>query len=164
MALSACSADNVSPDTAELANTWAYLEVPKSSPRQLVQSFERYCASERGALAERDAALRADGYVPLSRQGRARAYVVDDNRPAIAMSKRMCLVRAKSRTGQTNAFQAYVARAFPGAKPMDPATLGPRIEQAWQVPGDAPRIVATERGADLGWYTYSLILFEAEAA
>ncbi|MEX0339191.1 MAG: hypothetical protein AB3N11_09155 [Arenibacterium sp.] len=164
MALGACSADHVSSEAAELSNTWAFLEVPKSSPTQLVASFARYCANKPDTVETADAALRAAGYVPVSNQRAARAYVVDYNRPAIALSDRMCLVRAKSRTGQTDAFQNYITRAFPAAQPIDPAPLGRRIEQAWRVPGPSPRIIATERGADLGWYTYSLILFQVEAA
>lgn len=162
VSVGACSSSQVGSDRAELANTWLYYEVPKSTPSQLVWSFERYCHNREDSLAENDKRLRADGFVPVSRQEGARAYVVDDNRPAVAVSDRMCIVHAKSRTGQTDAFRSYVARTFPKARPIDPETLGRRIEQAWQLPDS--RILATQRGANLGWYTYSLILFQAEAA
>ncbi|MEX0280238.1 MAG: hypothetical protein AB3N13_03485 [Arenibacterium sp.] len=160
--LSACSAAHVGADDAELVNLWTYYEVPKSTPRQLVQSFDRYCNNRQGSVAADDRRLRADGYVPLSKRKGAQAYVIDNNLPAVAVSEQMCITHAKSRTGQTTAFQSYVARTFPDARALDPDTLGRRIEQAWQISGS--RILATQRGADLGWYTYSLILFQAEGA
>lgn len=160
--ISACSASHVGPDAAELNNIWTYYEVPKSTPRQLVLSFDRYCNNRKSSLAEDDQRLRADGFVPLSQSKGAQSYVADNNLPAVAVSDRMCITHAKSRTGQTDAFQSYVARVFPEAKPLDPTSFGSRIEQAWQVSGS--RILATQRGADLGWYTYSLILYQAEGA
>ncbi|MCV3272189.1 hypothetical protein [Roseobacter sinensis] len=158
--LAACSAEGVSPDTAELRNTWRGNLVPKSSPALMVNAFDRFCTTG----PRDDAALRAAGYVPLpERTPGARAYVIDDSRPAVAVSDTMCLVQAESRTGQTTRFQNYVAATYPGARAIDPEPLGRNIEQAWSIPTDPPAIIATERTVSVGWYRYALILFQPGA-
>ncbi len=160
LALAACSADGVSPDTAELRNMWRGNLVPKSSPALMVRAFDRFCTDG----PRDDATLRAAGYVPLPRRtAGARAYVIDDSRPAVAVSETMCLVQAESRTGQTTRFQNYVAATYPGARAIDPAPLGQNIEQAWSVPTSPPAIIATERTVSVGWYRYALILFQPGA-
>ncbi len=158
--LTACSAQGVSSDTAELRNMWRANLVPKSSPALMVSAFDRFCAQG----PRDDATLRAAGYVPLpERSPGARAYVIDDRRPAVAVSERMCVVQAESRTGQTARFQNYVTATYPGARPIDPAPLGRNIEQAWSLPTDPPSLIATERTVSLGWYRYALIFFRPEA-
>lgn len=158
--LAACSAQGISPDTAELRNMWRSNLVPKSSPALMVSAFDRFCAQG----PRDDATLRAAGYVPLpNRAPGARAYVIDDRRPAVAVSDRMCVVQAESRTGQTARFQNYVTATYPGARPIDPAPLGKSIEQAWSLPTNPPSLIATERTVSLGWYRYALIFFRPGA-
>lgn len=160
MTLAACSAQDVSSDTAELRNMWRGNLVPKSSPASMVLAFDRFCT----AGPRDDAALRAAGYVPLPENtAGTRAYVIDDSRPAVAVSDRMCLVQAESRTGQTARFQNYVAATYPGARAIDPTPLGRNIEQAWEIPTNPPALIATERTVSVGWYRYALILFQQNA-
>lgn len=160
LALAGCSADGVSSDTAELRNMWRGNLVPKSSPALMVNAFDRFCTTG----PRDDAALRAAGYVPLpERTPGARAYVIDDSRPAVAVSDTMCLVQAASRTGQTTRFQNYVTATYPGAREIDPEPLGANIEQAWSLPTNPPALIATERTVSVGWYSYALILFQPEA-
>ncbi|MBW4709686.1 hypothetical protein KX928_18010 [Roseobacter sp. YSTF-M11] len=159
--LTACSAEGVSPDTAELRNMWRANLVPKSSPAVMVSAFDRFCA-----IGPRDdATLRAAGYVPLPQEvPGARAYVIDDRRPAVAVSDSMCVVQAESRTGQTARFRNYIAATYPDARPVDPEPLGRNIEQAWSVASDPPTLIATERTESFGWYRYALILFQPGAS
>lgn len=166
LTLGACSAQNVAPDAAELANISAFKMVPKSSPRQLVLAFDRFCVNRKDTLAAQDDALRAAGYVPVAAapNATARTYVVDSDRPAIAMSERMCVVRARSRTGQTDRFETYIADTFEQARSLPPAAFGRRIEKAWQLNDQPARVIATERSSQLGWYTYSLIHYEAQTS
>ncbi|GFE48831.1 hypothetical protein So717_05840 [Roseobacter cerasinus] len=160
LTLSACTAQGVSSDTAELRNMWRSNLVPKSTPYQMVRTFDRVCTNG----PRDDATLRSAGYVPLTeRAPGARAYVIDNRYPAVAVSDRMCLVLAESRTGQTANFNDYVAKTFPRARAIDPKPLGRDIEQAWQVPTTPPAIIATERTVSVGWYRYALILFQPEA-
>lgn len=158
--LAACSAQGVSSDTAELRNMWRFNLVPKSSPAVMVSAFDRFCTTG----PRDDATLRAAGYVPLpERAAGARAYVINDRRPAVAVSDKMCVVQAESRTGQTTRFQNYVAATYPEARPIDPAPLGKNIEQAWSLPTNPPSLIATERTVSLGWYRYALIHFRPGA-
>ena len=139
---------------------WRGNLVPKSSPALMVRAFDRFCT----VGPQDDATLRAAGYVPLpERTPGARAYVIDDSRPAVAVSNSMCLVQAESRTGQTTRFQNYVAATYPDAQAIDPTQLGRDIEEAWSVPTDPPTIIATERTVSVGWYRYALILYRPEA-
>ncbi|WP_195821735.1 hypothetical protein [Roseobacter sp. MH60115] len=154
--LAACSTQGVSSDTAELRNMWRFNLVPKSAPAVMINAFDRFCT----VGPRDDATLRAAGYVPLpERTPGARAYVIDDRRPAIAVSDKMCVVQAESRTGQTARFQNYVTATYPGARAIDPAPLGKNIEQAWSLPTTPPSLIATERTVSLGWYRYALIHF-----
>ncbi|WP_299968269.1 hypothetical protein [uncultured Roseobacter sp.] len=157
--LAGCAGQNVSADRAELENMWRGFLAPKSTPKQMVTAFDDFCIS--GPRDE--AGLRAAGYVPLpQRVAGARAWVVDDRRPAVALSDRMCVVHAKARTGQTAAFAGYVAETFPTAVATDPAPFGKDIEAVWQVPG--PAIIATERRRDVDFFVYTLIHYRAGAA
>ena len=161
--LAGCSAEGLSPDEAEVANIRKAHIVPKSSPGQLVNAFDRFCVKAPTNAKAREADLRGANYVPYRSKPRkgVQIWVVDSTRPAIGVSDAMCLVRARSRTGQTEKLRRYVAEAFPTAKSIAPQPLGRDIEQAWALPGD--RILATQRTAGLGNHTaYSLILFSHE--
>lgn len=163
--LAACSADGITSDQAELANIAQFHMVPKSSPRQLVSAFDRYCARGPVGVVAADAQLRKAGYVPLPvRHKGTKAYVVDDRRPAVARSARMCMVQAKARTGQTDRFQRYMKKNFPKAVAVDPAPLGRGIDRAWNVPGNPGFLIATQRRVDLDRHIYALILFRAGAS
>lgn len=159
--LASCGPSGLSPaDRAELDNMWRFNQAPKSDPSQMVAAFDRFCVTTPRGSAE--AALRRAGYVPLpEKTSGARGWVVDDSRPAVAVSDKMCVVRAKSRSGQTSRFTDYVARAFPQATPTDPQPLGDAIEAAWRVPG--PALVATERRRDVDFFVYTLIYYTPEA-
>lgn len=165
LSLTACSTGNVSPDTAELRNMWRVNLVPKSEPYQMTQAFDRYCTNGPRDAKASEAKIRAAGYVPLPQEVPGiNAYVIDNERPAVAISSKMCLVQADSRTGQTTRFQNYVAKTYPTARAIDPKALGDDIEQAWSVPSDPPALIATERTESFGWYRYAIILYRPDAA
>lgn len=161
--LAGCSVDGISPDQAEVNNMWEVYKVPKSAPAAFVGTFDRFCTNGVSSRSDLDRSLRAAHYVPLQakpRQG-VRVYVVDDRRPAVAVSDTMCLVQAKSRTGQTDLVRRYVADVFPDARPTDASQLGRDVEQAWVLPDN--RIVATQRTDTTGvWSRYALILFHPD--
>lgn len=155
--LTACSGA-VTSDQAELSNIAPWHMVPKSSPAQLVSAFDTHCVNGPTSLSEADKTLRKAGYVSLpARQRGVRAYMVDDKRPAVARSARMCMVQAEARTGQTDRVNRYVKRKLRGAQPIDPAPLGRSIEQAWRV-SDA-QLIATRRSVDVDRHIYALILY-----
>lgn len=157
--LAGCTAGGLGPDAAELANMYSGNKVPKTAPAVLVQAFDRFCVNAAPTPAAHDAQLRAAGYVPTRKAARngVRLYVVDDRRPAVAVSSRICLVQALARSGQTDAAQRYITGSFPDAEPIGTADLGAHVEQAWAIPG---AILATDRRADTGNHSrYSLILF-----
>lgn len=160
LVLGACGSEDISSDEAEFANIWRANQVPKSPPEIMVRAFNSYCAPA-APRQETDTALRRVGYVPVphDRSAEVTAYVIDDIRPAVAVSDRMCLVQAKARSGQTDRFQRYVSETFPKARALDPAPFGKSIEQAWLVPSTPPAIIATDRVIDIDWYVYSLIYF-----
>ena len=158
--LAGCSAEGLSPDEAEVANIRKAHIVPNSSPGQLVNAFDRFCVEAPTSAKARETALRRANYVPYRSKPRkgVQIWVVDSKRPAIGISDAMCLVRARSRTGQTEKLRRYVAATFPTARPIAPRPFGRDIEQAWALPGD--RILATQRAAGLGNHTsYSLVLY-----
>ena len=145
--LAGCSVDGISPDQAEVNNMWEVHKVPKSAPAAFVRTFDRFCANGAASRSDLDRDLRGANYVPLTAKPRkgVRVYVVDNRRPAVAVSDTMCLVQAKSRTGQTDRVRHYVADNFPNAQPTDASQLGRDVEQAWVLPDN--RIVATQRRA-----------------
>ena len=155
--LAACSTEPVSPDAAEFANAWRSNLVPKSSPSALIGAFDRFCVSRPSNV---DATLRRAGYVPVpgSKRGDARAYIVDDRRPAVAVGDQICMVEAKSRTGQTDRMQGYMRERFPDTRPLSVKSFGMNIEQAWSVGSEA--IVATQRERDVYFYKYRLIFYQ----
>lgn len=157
--LAGCTAGGPGPDAAELANMYSGNKVPKSAPAVMVRAFDRYCVNAAPDRASHDAQLRAAGYVLTAKAVRngVRLYLVDDRRPAVAVSADMCLVQALARSGQTDRVNRYVVGTFPGAKPLGTADLGAFVEQAWAIPGG---ILATERRVDAGNHSrYSIILF-----
>jgi hypothetical protein len=160
LALAACAPAGLSPaDRAELDNMWRVSLVPKSTSGQMVTAFTDFCLD--APRPEIEAVLRRADYVPLpERTAGARGWVVDDRRPAVAVSDSMCVVRARSRSGQTAAFANLVKARFPNARPLDPGDLGADIEAAWQI--SRAGIVATERRRDIDFFIYSLIYYTPE--
>jgi hypothetical protein len=160
LALTACAPAGLSPaDRAELDNMWRASLVPKSTSEQLVSAFADFCLDTPRAQVE--TVLRDADYVPLpERTAGARGWVVDDRRPAVAVSDKMCVVRAKSRSGQTAAFANLVEKRFPNARPLDPEDFGENIEAVWQVSQE--RLVASERQRDIDFFIYSLIYYTPE--
>jgi len=145
--LAACVGGTPSPEAYELANIYADNVVPKSTPARFTRAFERYCLDD--TTGEIDARLRADNYVPVPRRDDARvqSWVVDDRRPAVMLldGGAGCSVAAEARTGQAAGVRALVARRFPGATPIDPATVGADGEQAWAVPDKTGSILFNQR-------------------
>ena len=152
-------------DQAELANIKPSNIVPKSSPSQLVKVFDQFCTDAPRRHSEHEAALRNASYVPKQpRQISApQVFLVDDLRPAVAVSDTVCMVQARSRTGQTERVADYVAARFANAKPLDPAPLGHHIERAWSVSLPDAAVIATERRLTLdGVTSFSVILFRPD--
>lgn len=166
LAIAGCTSDMPAADRAELGNIAPWNVVPKSSPAQLVQTFDRFCMRADTSPQAFEALARDASYVPANayRVGAARVYLVDDRRPAIAVTDTMCLVRAAPRTGQADSVQDYVAETYPDATPLAPASFGAGIERAWQlrIPGDA--VIATRRLLDVNIDpVYEVILFRPHA-
>jgi len=161
-ALSACSAGRLDADRLELATIPYRKEIPKSSPGQFVGTFDRFCSHRPAGMASMDDRLRAAGFVPRIRPSGRRpgVYVVDDNRPAVMVDRRICGVRAVSRTGQTDRVNRYIAKTYPTARPIDPAGISKDVEQAWAIPGGL--IATTRTNLASNRTTYSLILFNPE--
>jgi len=160
--LAGCSAAALGPDALEIANIRHYNEVPRSSPTAMVRAFDRFCVNRPATLQASDAQLRAASYVPTRKRAgsNVRLYLVDDKRPAVAISPNMCLVQASTRTGQTQKARDYTAKVFPDARPMSPTDFGEDIEQAWMVPGNPPAIIATLRRLEPGNRSrYALIYY-----
>ncbi len=165
VAAAGCGGPTTDADRAELDNIAPWNVVPKSSPAQLVTGFERFCLDGPRDLDALDGALRDGGYVPTGARHptRGQVYLVDDRRPAIAVTRRMCVAQARARTGQTERVRDMVASRFPDARPMDPAAFGTGVEQAWRVVTPLPGIVATRRMSTLGRRNgFSVILFRPE--
>ncbi|MBZ0123214.1 MAG: hypothetical protein K8F31_04950, partial [Roseovarius sp.] len=161
--LAACSNAAPPPDRLELATIPRWREVPKSTPAQLVGAFDRFCTDRTPGMAAQDARLRAAGYIPKVRAsaGRPALYVVDDRRPAVAVSDRICAVRAVARTGQRERVDRYVAATFPAARPLARDGLSRDVEQAWTIEGG---IIATTRNLWAGNVTtYTVTLFTPDS-
>ena len=164
LALSACSTEAPSADKLELATIYPWNEIPKSTPRELVDGFDRFCINSPKGTAAKETVLRIAGYVPTNTtSGKARQlFLIDNQLPAIAISQTMCIARATARSGQNNAVNRYIADTFPEAAPMDPGQLPVDVEQAWSIPGG---ILATARNRWIGnRSSYSVILFQPEGA
>ncbi|MEO0749058.1 MAG: hypothetical protein AAFZ10_11885 [Pseudomonadota bacterium] len=162
LALSACSTAAPSADKLELATIYPWNEIPKSTPRELVDGFDRFCVNAPKGTAAKETVLRNAGYVPTNTtSGKARQlFLIDNQLPAIAVSQTMCIARATARSGQNNAVNRYIADIFPEATPMDPGQLTVDVEQAWSIPGG---ILATARNRWIGnRSSYSVILFQPE--
>jgi len=161
--LAGCSAEGLTPDEAEVANIRRAHLVPKAAPAGFVKAFDRFCTNAPDSAAELETALRGADYVPYRSTPRkgVRVWVVDSKRPAVGVTDTMCLVQARSRTGQTEKVRRYVADTFPEARPTAPTPFGRDIEQAWVLPGN--RILATRRYVETGNHTtYALILFHPD--
>ena len=161
--LAGCTAADLGPDALEVANIKRSHIVPKSSPGALVHAFDKYCVNGPRDRALADTLLRKSSYVPRPRRGqnKARVYVIDNKRPLVALTQNICVVQARSRTGQTHKFRAYIAKTFPRAKPVPPGTFWHNIEQAWAIPSDPPAIVATQRDLEPGNFSrYGLIYYQ----
>ncbi|MCR9124571.1 MAG: hypothetical protein NXH82_00445 [Rhodobacteraceae bacterium] len=156
---------DITPDKAELANLAPWNAVPKSSPRQLLSMFETVCIDGPAGRTATRAMLRDLGYVPTgpARTGRGQLFLVDDRRPAVALTEDMCMVRAAARTGQTELFRDWMAHRFPAARQMPRDRAPRRTEDAWLVALPDPAIIATQRTA-LGsrFYGYGLIAFRPD--
>ena len=165
LGLAGCSPHNVGPDQAELATMREWNKVPRSSPTAFVTAFRSYCLGGRSGRAAIEPKLRKAGYVPLPNRSdpQRRAYVVDDTRPLVAIGPNVCIVRAKSRSGQTQKFRSFVAGNFPNARPLPPRSLSRNTEQAWRVTGTDSGIIATQRTSDGGGFLYSAIFFRESA-
>ncbi|UWQ33624.1 hypothetical protein K3555_03645 [Leisingera sp. M527] len=158
-----CASLNLGPDAYELANIKDSNIVPKSSPTAFVKTFDKFCTKGPRDSQAAERLLRASSYVPLRRRARngGRVYVVDDRRPAVAVSSRGCMVQAHSRTGQTERVRRYVAAAFPSAVRVPADRLKQhRFEEAWVLSGDQHGIVATRRTVESGNHSnYALVLY-----
>ncbi len=162
--LGACSSEAPDADTLEQATIWPGNVIPKSTPRELIATFDRFCVNGPGGVEAKETALRDAGYVPTSTTaGEARqVFVIDNRAPAIAISPNMCIARSTARTGQTNAVNRYVSDTFPAAQQTDTSQLPVDVEQAWAIPGG---ILATARNRWLGnRSSYSVILFQPKGA
>lgn len=153
MLLSSCTPEGgYLPEEFELANIDQRNVVPKSSPRQFVGTFERFCLDMIARPERIEGALRAADYVPAGRRGQGRlpTYAVDDRRPLVivgnASNPVMCAVAAESRTGQTQEVRAMVARRFPNAQRLDASQFRRRgIEDLWRVASEPETLVFTQR-------------------
>ncbi len=126
VSLGGCTAKLTS-DEYELRNMKPSNIVPKSSPKALVASFERFCL-DQGSRAETRAALRASDYVPVPDPvAGMQVWLVDDLRPAVLLNDSDCVVMAQSRTGQTERVKTLVADRFPQARPVS----GSSFENLW---------------------------------
>lgn len=160
LALTACGPD-IDSDTAELATIYPWNVLPKSSPTALRQTFDRYCVNGPTSPAALEARLRAAGYVRMKHTGAAQVYLVDDRRPAVVLSDRLCGARATSRTGQTEEINTYVARTFPKARSVSTETIDAEVEQAWAIEGG---MIATTRSRWVGnRAAFGVLIFRPEA-
>ena len=139
------------PEQIELANIDQRNIIPKSSPRQFVGTFERFCLDMISRPDQIAGALRVADYVPANRPrpGRPPTYAVDDRRPLVivdAGSPASCAVAAESRTGQTQEARAMVARRFPNARQLDPSLFRRQgAEEIWRVSSEPETLVFTLR-------------------
>ncbi|UWQ80248.1 hypothetical protein K3725_04340 [Leisingera sp. S132] len=158
-----CARQGLGPDAYELANIKGSNIVPKSSPTAFVKAFDKFCAKGPADPQSAERLLRASSYVPLPRKARngGRVYVVDDRRPAVAVSSRGCMVQSYSRTGQTERVRRYVAETFPAAVRVPEDQLRRhKLEEAWIISGDQHGIVATRRTVESGNHSnYALVLY-----
>ncbi|MBC7156659.1 MAG: hypothetical protein H5U20_03985 [Rhodobacteraceae bacterium] len=135
LAVAGCGPARDSPEARELYNLRPWNAVPASAPARLVGVFEQVCLDGPRAPDAAARALRAMDYVeaPAVGDDAMRSFVVDDNRPLVMLAPdgRGCAVAAEARTGQSARLAALVARRFPDARPVDPATIAPAAALAW---------------------------------
>lgn len=129
----------------ELANMRPWHVVPRSAPAVFVKTFRTQCLPSRDT-AQIEKTLRAANYIEAPSRGALRTFVSDDRRPMVTVGRTVngfvCGVSAKSRAGQTQQVNRFVAKTFPGARPVSPASIGPSIEQAWAI---GPDLLVTQR-------------------
>lgn len=147
-ALAGCSTGvgNASSDEIELANIAPAYIVPKSTPKQLVGTFEQVCMA--GTLEDARLALRALDYAMAraSKSGEGvESYFSDNRRPAVGLQAAAggfnCVMTVRARTGQANAVDDYVAATFPTRK----AQTRDAFERFWLAPGTRGGILFTQR-------------------
>ncbi len=123
------------PDAYELGNIDPSNEIPKASPAQLADTFERFCIDGPRQFDAAESGLRKAGFVPRPTRGDYVTFVSDDRRPAVKVSVRgaACMVESLSRTGQSERLADLVRRRFPEARPLE-ALQGRRdLERVWQL-------------------------------
>ncbi|MFK7875999.1 MAG: hypothetical protein AB8B71_09505 [Paracoccaceae bacterium] len=144
LTLSGCASTLPGSDRAELGNISRSNIVPKSTPTALLVGFHDFCVNAPPTRAAKEDHLRSAAYVPTSpKTADLQVFLSDDARPAIAISDTMCLAQARSRTGQTQRVQDYVAKTFPDARALDVTKIDTELEQAWVTA--TPAIIATQR-------------------
>lgn len=152
LALTACARD-LTAEQFELDNIRSWNEVPRSAPSQFVKAFGAYCLAP--SLDGARQALRQSDYAQVKTRGaNIEAYLVDDTKPAVMLlsgSDYGCAVVAKSRTGQSNRVEGFVAAEFPSAMAVDPSSVGRKVERVWHVPGTGT--LFTQRGNTNGQVT-----------
>ena len=153
------------PDQAELRNIYHVYGVPKSSPSQLVNTFSAVCVDGPASRADKEETLRDLSYVPVREwvPGESQLFVVDDRRPAVVLTQKMCMALAEARTGQSERFEDYVESSFKGARPLNAESFARNIERAWQVDAPRPGIVASQREPYQAITRYGLIFFSPGA-
>ncbi|MEO1025279.1 MAG: hypothetical protein AAFX07_06955 [Pseudomonadota bacterium] len=148
-------------DQTELLNIKLSNRLPKSSPSQFVAAFDKYCVEEKSPSA-RESLLRNANYVPVApkRPNEPQVFPVDDRRPAVVVSDRLCSVRALSRTGQTQRLSSYIEEKFQIFQPLPRNFVGSEVEQLWQIADYKPALIATDRGHTIdGLTTYAVTIF-----
>lgn len=149
LGLAACNSTVVGDGTAneiELANIAPSNIAPATSPRQLIDTFERVCLAPSLAAA-REVLERLD-YVPARPSATAagvETYFSNNRRPAVGLRPAPggydCVLNVTARTGQANAVARFVAERFPSAQPR---TLD-GTERFWLVPDAGGGQVFTRR-------------------
>ena len=161
-----CVQGDTQADRAELRNIRPWNVVPLSSPSQLERGFDQFCVTAPNSRKGQEAKLRKAGYVPTRARNAvdAQVFLIDTRMPAIFVSDRMCMARARARTGQTARIQGYVDATFPKATPVDASAFASDIEQAWQVETPSRAIIATQRSQDAnGESVFAVIQFRPDA-
>lgn len=152
---------SITSDQAELWNIKFGNRVPKSSPSQFVRAFDKFCVEPESPSA-REKLLRKASFIPTKpkRPDKPQVYFVDDRRPAIVISGTLCSARALSRTGQTQRLRSYIETKFRIVRSLQPSSVGPEVEQLWQIDGPARVLIATERGQTIdGLTTFAVTIF-----
>jgi len=134
-------------DEIELRNVDWWKVIPKSSPSQLVNAFDRYCFAADGSTAH--ARLIDDDYVQVPKRGEINNYVVDSKKPLVMLSGSGsaygCAVAAEARTGQRNKMITYIEGRSDKSVPVSTTSNG---DTFWQL--DANSIAFVKRSGPIG--------------